>query len=1184
MNCPKCQVKNPSNAKFCLECGNKLAAIDYSQPSTYTPRFLADKILSTRTALEGERKIVTVLFIDVADSTRIFEKLDPEEVHDIMDGCFKIAMDDIHKYEGTVNQFRGDGIMALFGAPIAHEDDAHRACSAALSFQKKLKSYGEKVKSITGADFKVRIGLNSGPVVVGSIGQDLRMDYTADGDTVNLAARLEGKAEPGTILVSDAILNRVGGDFKFQYLGKMRLKGKEKRQSVYRLLDHTDETRPRPRRMIFSKMVGRERELNRLELRVLKAKNGQGSIVNIIGEAGVGKSRLMAEQIKRETIQDTAVLEGRAHAMGRNLSFHPIIEIIKNWSDIRDKDTESEAIHKLNSAIQKIHPDGVDRIFPFIARMMGLMPSGRHAERLEGIEGEALEVLIHKSLMDLILKASELSTLIFVIEDVHWADDSSIALMAKLFRLAQNHRILFINIFRPHYKNTSDKLLDAIIENFPDLNTEIYVQPLDATNCNKLIDNLLEDEGLPHEVRDLIHLRSEGNPFFIEEVVRSFIDQGLVTLQGGKFKISGKIHSDLIPNTIQELIMSRLDKLDDQTKSLLKIAAVIGRNFFHKLLVAVAESVDDIDAHLKFLKTVEVIREGRRMGETEYRFSHALVQSTAYKSILRQTRKELHLQVANCAERLYAGRLHEFYGMLAYHYSSAEDPENAEIYLTKAGEEALKSSASSEALNYYKEAFSIYQLNYGKTADPEKVAMFDKNIALALYNRGQYDESVSYFEKSLDYYWGKLPRHPVQEFFKFASGFIHFLIALFFPFLKFRKKLTPEIHRAIDLYYKKCKALIMIDPKRFFIESFFFLRKVALYDYTKTREGISHFIGASALFSFTGLSFRLSSKILNFGEDKIDRSNARQVVTYDLLATTHHTLEGNWAKIKPYDETLVDRNIEKGEVWLASQYIYWNGNHTICRGDIKTAEKMVARLMDIGVVYENDLSRLFHFLLTTYLLIETGRFTEATQKVDESIDFIKKSGPHVALIDMYSMKARLNLEFDNFGETQKHIKLAESIIADANAVPSQIGEYYLVRCEHYLHQLKNPQPDGHSADRIELHRLGLKAARQFMKNTRYAAQDRPKACSLTGNLYWSKGKQRKALKWWRKAISEGERMKARLSLAKCYLNIGSHLIREESKFGELDNISAAGYLEKAEELYTDMGLRWDNDKIKKLMN
>ena len=1173
MKCPNCKSKNPSKAKFCFECGNKLVQIDRSQPLTYTPRFLADKILTTRTAMEGERKIVTVLFLDVVDSTRIFEDMDPEEVHDIMDGCFKIAMDDIHKFEGTINQFRGDGVMALFGAPIAHEDDAHRACSASISIQKKLKSYSQKIRPILGNDFKVRIGLNSGRVVVGSIGQDLRMDYTADGDTVNLAARLESRAEPGTILVSDAIVDRVRDNFEFQTLGRVKLKGKEKRQSVYRLVDHRDGHRPLPRRMIFSNMVGRERELNRLELRVLKAKNGEGSIVNIIGEAGVGKSRLLAEQVKRDTIQDTVVLEGRAHAMGRNLSFHPIIEIIKNWADIHDKDIESVAVQKLRTAIQQVHPGQADQLFPFVARMMGLMLSGKHAQRLEGIEGEALEVLIHKSLMDLILKASEISTLVFVIEDVHWADESSIELMTKLFRLARDHRILFINIFRPHYKDTGDKLLEDIIESYPDLHAEIYVQPLDAKNCNLLIDNLMEDEGLPQNVRDLIHVRSEGNPFFIEEVVRSFIDQGLVTHQNGGFKISGEIKSALIPSTIQELIMSRLDKLDDQTKLLLKIAAVIGRNFFYKLLVEVADEVDHIDQQLEYLQSVELIRKSRRLGEIEYIFSHALVQSTAYKSILRQTRKELHLRVAECAEHLYGDKLHEFYGMLAYHYSSAEDPEKAERYLVKAGEEALMSSASSEALSYYKEAFNIYQLTYGKTAEPEKVAMFDKNIALALYNRGQYEEAVDYFEKSLDYFWGKLPRHPVHQFIKFSSGFIHFLTALFLPFLKFRKTPSPDEIDAVDLYYKKCKALIMIDPKRFFIESFYFLRKVAIYDYASIREGIVLFVGASALFSFTGLSFRLSSRILDFAKDKIDNSKARQLITYDLLAITHHTLEGNWENVRPYDEALVDRNIEKGEIWLASQYIYWNGNHTICRGHIKTAAKMVDRLYDIGVTYKNDLSRLFYYLLSSYLLLETGRSEEGIQRVDESIGFIKKSGPQVALIDMYSMRARLSLRTGHLSDAKKNMKLAEATIPGANAVPSQIGEYYLVRSAYDLQLLKNA-----SAAEAELQKAANKSVKKFLKNACSAAHNFSKAYSFMGNYHWYLGRQKKALKWWRKSIKTATDMGADLSLAKCYLNIYSHLSGSDSKIEKLDGLSAAQYLSSAEQLYEKIGLQWDKNQ------
>ena len=451
--------------------------------------------------------------------------------------------------------------------------------------------------------------------------------------------------------------------------------------------------------------------------------------------------------------------------------------------------------------------------------------------------------------------------------------------------------------------------------------------------------------------------------------------------------------------------------------------------------------------------------------------------------------------------------------------------------------------------------------------------MFDKNIALALYNRGQYDESVEYFEKALDVFWGKLPKHPVHQFFKFTAGFIHFLIALFFPSFKFRKEPSAEDINAIELYYKKCKALIMIDPKKFFIESFYFMRKVAIYKYERFRDGIGFFVGASALFSFTGLSFRLSAKILKFADNRIDKSNDRQVITYDLLNTTHQALKGNWQKIRPYDDRLVNRIIEMGEIWLASQYIHWHANPTICRGDIQAAEDMSAKLLEMGTVYENDLARLFYFILITSLLMECGRFKQAAQKIDEAIDFIKKSGPHVALIDMYSIKARLHYELNNSSETKKFIKLADAIMPGANAVPSQMGEYYLVCCEYYIHQLSLSQ-----TDEDDLHAKALKAAKKFLKNARYAAYNIPKAQILMGNLYWLRSRQRKALSWWSKALSESEKMEAHLSLAKCYLNVGRHLMREESKFKKLNGIAGKDYIEKAEQLYDRIGLQWDPDE------
>ncbi|NIS59173.1 MAG: AAA family ATPase, partial [Proteobacteria bacterium] len=344
MKCPNCHFDNREGAKFCKECGNELELVcpkcrvvctpgskfcdacgynlrepekgpplDYDQPQSYTPKFLADKILTTRSSIEGERKLVTVLFADVANYTSISEKLDPEEVHQIMDGCFKILMDEIHRYEGTINQFTGDGVMALFGAPVAHEDHAQRACHAALSIQKAMGDYGERIKEDCGVDFKMRIGLNSGPVIVGSIGDDLRMDYTAVGDTTNLASRMESMAEPGTIVGSGNTHKLARDFFEFKSLGEVEVKGKAEPQEAYGLIK-ASEVETRIAASVakgLTKFVGRKKELEAFKEAFDKARSGSGQVVGIVGEAGVGKSRLILELSYTLPKGEYTYLEGR---------------------------------------------------------------------------------------------------------------------------------------------------------------------------------------------------------------------------------------------------------------------------------------------------------------------------------------------------------------------------------------------------------------------------------------------------------------------------------------------------------------------------------------------------------------------------------------------------------------------------------------------------------------------------------------------------------------------------------------------------------------------------------------------------------------------------------------------------------------------------------------------------------
>ena len=532
MKCPKCQFEVSEGSNFCNNCAHpfqsteQAPSIDLNKPHSYTPKFLADKILTSRSAMEGERKRVTVLFADVAGFTSISEKLDPEEVHQIMDGCFKILMDEIHNHQGTINQFTGDGVMAIFGAPLAIENHAQNACQAALSIQSAIKSYSTKLATKFGLDFKMRIGLNSGPVIVGSIGDDLRMDYTAIGDTTNLASRMEGMADPGTTLVSQATYNRVHRNFKFEPLGKIDIKGKAESLDAYKLVDHIEKTGAAMDRQIFSEMVGREKELDKLELQIMKVINGDGSVVNIIGEAGIGKSRLVSELRNRDVMKRVTLLEGRAISIGRNLSFHPIINLLKHWAHIKEEDTATTAISKMETAIRSVCPEDTNEIFPFVATLMGMKLSGRHAERMKGIEGEALEKLIFKNVRNLLVKSTDLAPLVIVTEDLHWADTSSIELLESLFSLAETQRILFINVFRPNHPETGDRIIETVKEKLHVFYVEINLQPLNEHLSEMLITNIVNKMGLQHAVINQIIQRAGGNPFFIEEVVRSFIDEG----------------------------------------------------------------------------------------------------------------------------------------------------------------------------------------------------------------------------------------------------------------------------------------------------------------------------------------------------------------------------------------------------------------------------------------------------------------------------------------------------------------------------------------------------------------------------------------------------------------------------------------------------------------------------------
>ncbi len=689
MNCPRCQMANPEGAKFCLNCGNQLEA---------------------QVRVDGERRYVTVLFADVVDSTGLGERLDPEQVAEIMNGAFAFLNASVKKYDGTVARLLGDAILAFFGAPVAHEDDAERAVRAGLDIQAAASEYAKVVKVDYGVDFDVRVGINTGLAVLAAVGDEIRTEYTAMGDTTNVAARLQSAALPGTVLISADTYHLVKQLFELRPRGGAMVKGKSAPIVTYEVLaPRAVPGKVRGLEGLTSPLVGRAAEFKRVNDKLNEVREGRGAFVAVIGEAGLGKSRLLAEVSESaKSGPQVAWLEGRALSYGQAVTYYPWRQVIREAIGAQDGEAPEVVREKLHrDAVCGAMPEGEPQYLEVILSV----ESDATLEALTALEGDALVEHITRAARGYLRASASLMPTVIVLDDLHWADTASLDLLLGVAGLVEDLPLVITCLLRPDKDAPSWSAIERVRSKLSGPYTEILLEPLDAAHSKELLGNLLYIEDLPESVRNLILDKAEGNPFFVEEVIRSLIDSEYIVQENSHWRATREIVNVTIPDTLTGVLSARIDRLPENTKHVAQTAAVLGRIFAYRALMATcaaappSEQIEDVEPHLGVLTYEELVRERVHDPELEYIFKHALTQEAAYELLLIRRRKELHRRAGEVLEHLYPEQRGELAPALAYHYRLGEEWQRAADYAMQAGAQAVKVYAMREALAYYDNAY-----------------------------------------------------------------------------------------------------------------------------------------------------------------------------------------------------------------------------------------------------------------------------------------------------------------------------------------------------------------------------------------------------------------------------------------------------------------------------------------------
>src|SRR5262245_4704562 len=692
-------------------------------PLPSIPLYPTEKILFSKSALEGERKHVTVLFADLKGSTELIRDLDPEAAQHLLDPALQHMMTAVHHFEGTVNQVLGDGIMALFGAPVAHEDHAVRACYAALAMQAAMRRYTEEVRRSHGLEMQVRVGLNSGEVVVRSIGNDLHMDYSAVGQTTHLAARMEQLATPGSIRLTAATLRLAEGLVLVNALGQFPVRGLTEPVEVFELVGASAIRRRLQASAArgLTRFVGRQQELAALQQALEWTRTGQGQVVALLGEAGVGKSRLVYECVHSHHTSGWLVLESASVSYGKATPYFPVIDVLKRYSHVEEHDDTRTIRAKVTGQVLTLDPALQDAV-PALLSLLDALPEDSPFVQLDPPQRRQR---ILDALKRVLLRESQEQPLLLVFEDLHWIDSDTQALLDSLVESLPTSRLLLLVNYRPEYQHSWGSKTYY---------TQLRLDPLPPVSVAEFLQALLGNDASLQPLTQLLITRTQGNPFFLEESVRTLVETQVLVGEPGAYRLTQTLPSIQVPATVQAVLAARIDRLPPEAKHLLQTAAVIGHEVPLGLLQAIADLTEEaLHRSLAQLQRAEFLYETRLFPGPEYTFKHALTHEVAYGSLLQERRRVLHARIVEILEALAPERGAEQVEHLAHHALRGEVWDKALVCCRQAGEKAMAQSAHREAVGYFAQALSaLSQLPEHRSTGEQAI-----DLPLALYSARQ---------------------------------------------------------------------------------------------------------------------------------------------------------------------------------------------------------------------------------------------------------------------------------------------------------------------------------------------------------------------------------------------------------------------------------------------------------------